>query len=278
MRLGDLLGRLDAGDPAAQLLEAGHRLAGSFPILAERLAEGVQDGASARPPVRRSASSACGSRRAGPGGRRAARPGVRSGSGRHRRRRQCPDSRACRRRARRPAPRLDCGAYCGCFSSSVRRSPRASWRWVDDIEIGAELGERRHLPVLGELALQRSRSPCCIALIWALPPTREHRDADVHRRPDALVEQVGLQEDLAVGDRDHVGRDVGRDVVGLGLDDRQGRQRPAAELVVQLGRALQEPRVQVEDIARIGFAAGRAAKQQATSGDRRRPAWRGRRR
>ena len=67
--------------------------------------------------------------------------------------------------------------------------------------------------------------------------------------------EVGLQEDLAVGDRDHVRRDVGRDVAGLRLDDRQRGQRAAARLVAQLARALEQPRVQVEDVARECLAA-----------------------
>ena len=37
---------------------------------------------------------------------------------------------------------------------------------------------------------------------------------------------------------------------------------PAAELVGQLHRALEQPRVQVEDVAREGLAARRAAQQQ----------------
>src|SRR3989304_3398272 len=43
-----------------------------------------------------------------------------------------------------------------------------------------------------------------------------------------------------------------------------GRPRggPAAELVVQLRRPLEEPRVQVEHVARVRLATGRAAEQQ----------------
>ncbi len=89
-----------------------------------------------------------------------------------------------------------------------------------------------------------------------------HREADVHRRADALVEQVGLEEDLAVGDRDDVGRNIGRDVVGLRLDDRQRGQRARAIVVVELGGALEQARVQIEHVAGIGFAARRAAQQQ----------------
>src|SRR5690606_34115365 len=51
-------------------------------------------------------------------------------------------------------------------------------------------------------------------------------------RANTRVEEVRLEEDLAVGDGDDVRRDVRRDVTGLGLDDR-GRGARAAR-----GRAL----------------------------------------
>src|SRR5699024_8275814 len=89
-----------------------------------------------------------------------------------------------------------------------------------------------------------------------------NRDADVDGRANALVEQVRLQEDLTVGDRDHVGRDEGGDVVGLGLDDRQGGQRTGAHVVGQLRRALQQTGVQVEDVTRVRLASRRTTQQQ----------------
>ena len=129
------------------------------------------------------------------------------------------------------------------------------------VEVGAELREGRHLAVLRQLALDLAGD-----LLHRLGLGRRaharHRQADVHGRADALVEQVGLEEDLAVGDRDHVGRDVGRHVVGLRLDDRQRRQRALAGGVAHLGGALQQARVEIEHVARIGFAARRAAQQQ----------------
>ena len=88
------------------------------------------------------------------------------------------------------------------------------------------------------------------------------READVDRRPDALEEELRRQVDLAVGDRDHVGRNVRGEVAGLRLDDRQRRHRTAAEFVGELRGAFQQARVQVEDVARIGFAARRTAQQQ----------------
>src|SRR3974390_723678 len=75
------------------------------------------------------------------------------------------------------------------------------------VEIAAELRERRHFAVLRQLALDLAGD-----LLHRLGLRRgsapRPRQTDVHRRPDALEEQVGFQEDLAVGDRNDVGRNV----------------------------------------------------------------------
>jgi hypothetical protein len=88
------------------------------------------------------------------------------------------------------------------------------------------------------------------------------RVADVDRRPDAGVEEIRLEEDLAVGDRDDVGRDVGRQVARLGLDDRQRGERARAVLLVELRGALEQPAVQVEDVAGERLAARRPPQQE----------------
>src|SRR3712207_6949299 len=49
--------------------------------------------------------------------------------------------------------------------------------------------------------------------------------------------------------RSDVGRDVCRDVAGLRLDDGEARQRARALRVGELGRALQQARVEVEHVA-----------------------------
>src|SRR5262245_45227617 len=65
------------------------------------------------------------------------------------------------------------------------------------------------------------------------------------------MEQVGLEEDLPVGDRNDVGRNVRRQVARLRFDDRKRRQRSAAEIFLQLGGALQQARMQIKDVAWI---------------------------
>ena len=88
------------------------------------------------------------------------------------------------------------------------------------------------------------------------------RGGYVDGRPHAGEEQVGLQVDLSVGDRNHVGRNVRRDFAFQRLDDRQGGHRTAAQLVAELGRPFQQPAVAVEHVAGIRLAAGRTTHQQ----------------
>ncbi|CDN44416.1 hypothetical protein BN871_EV_00020 [Paenibacillus sp. P22] len=129
------------------------------------------------------------------------------------------------------------------------------------VQIGAELGECRQLAVLGKVKLERA-GYLFHRLRLSGGAYAGYGVADVDSRTLAGVEQVGFQEDLSVRDGDDVRRDVSGDIPGLRLNERKRRKGTAAELVVQLGRALQQTGVQVEDVARIGFPARWAAKQQ----------------
>ena len=153
------------------------------------------------------------------------------------------------------------GEYCGCLSSSISRPPRSScWR---DAASRSE-ANIANASIARNCARSTLSEPVTllIALTMRGATHAGHRHADVDGRALVGVEQVGLQEDLAVGDRDDVGRDVGRDVVGLGLDDRQAGHRARAHVVGQLRAALEQPAVQVEDVAGVGLATRRAAQQQ----------------
>ena len=59
-----------------------------------------------------------------------------------------------------------------------------------------------------------------------------------------------------------VGRNVGGNVLRLGLDDGQRGERAAAEFLAQVGGAFEQARMDVEDVAGKGFASGRTAEQQ----------------
>src|SRR6187200_2404062 len=129
------------------------------------------------------------------------------------------------------------------------------------VEVGGEHRERLEGAVLREVELE-STGDGLHSLDLRGAADAGHRDTHVDGRADVGVEQVGLQVDLAVGDRDDVGRDVRRDVTRLGLDDRQTGHRAVAQLVGELRAALEQPAVQVEHVAGVGLAARRAAQQQ----------------
>src|SRR5215471_4552484 len=129
------------------------------------------------------------------------------------------------------------------------------------VEVGAELSERRQLPELRKVALQLSGH-----LLYGLELGRRanarDRDADVDRRPHTLMEQIGFQKDLPVGNRDNVSRDVRRNVTGLRFDDGQSRQRSVAILLADPRRALEQATVQVKHIAGIRLATRGALQQE----------------
>ena len=129
------------------------------------------------------------------------------------------------------------------------------------VEVAAELREGRQRPVLRQVETQAAGDRLH-GLGLRVTTHAADRDAHVDGRPHVGVEEVGLQEDLAIGDRDHVGGDVRRNVAGLGFDERQRGERSAAQFVVQLGGALQQAAVEVEHVAREGLASRRTAQKE----------------
>src|SRR5690606_25116119 len=140
------------------------------------------------------------------------------------------------------------------------------------VQVGGELGERRQFPVLGE-----GETDTAAELLDDLGLGRAtypgYGQAGVHRRTHTGVEEVGLDEDLAIGDGDHVGGYERGHVAGLGLDDGQGGEGAGlaldfavGELLdvvgVDAGSALEQTGVQVEHVAGVGFAARGALQQQ----------------
>jgi hypothetical protein len=129
------------------------------------------------------------------------------------------------------------------------------------VQVGGEHRERLEGAVLREVELEAAGDRLHrLDLRGAADPG--DRDTHVDGGTDVGVEQVGLEVDLAVRDRDDVRRDVRRDVTGLGLDDRQPRHRPRAEVIGELGTALEQPAVEVEDVARVRLASRRASQEE----------------
>src|SRR5208283_5604312 len=79
---------------------------------------------------------------------------------------------------------------------------------------------------------------------------------------DAGVEQIRFEVNLAVGNGNHVGRNVGGNVTGLSLDDGKSGERTSAQIVVQFGSALQQAGVEIKHVSGIGFTSRRTAQQQ----------------
>ena len=114
------------------------------------------------------------------------------------------------------------------------------------IQIRTELGEGGNLTVLSQEELQGTSNLLHSLKLGSGTDTR-HGQTDVDGRSDTLVEQLSLQEDLAVSDGNDVSGNVGRHITTLGLNDGEGSQRTATVLIVHLGSTLQETRVEVED-------------------------------
>ena len=129
------------------------------------------------------------------------------------------------------------------------------------VELGAETGEQFQLQKLGVFQAQRAhRFAHQRRLRFAAHAA--HAQARVHRGQLPEVKLLGVEHDLAIGDGDQVGRDVGGQVAGFGLGNRQGGERTAAALGREHGGALQQAGMQVEHIAGVGFAAGWLLHQQ----------------
>ena len=98
------------------------------------------------------------------------------------------------------------------------------------VQIRAELREGGQRAILRQIQTQAAgHLPHGLDLRVAADAA--HRDTDVDRGPHVGVEQVRFEINLAVGDRNHVGRNVGRNVAGLGFDERQRGERSAAQFV-----------------------------------------------
>ncbi|KAI5296362.1 hypothetical protein KEM55_005847, partial [Ascosphaera atra] len=114
------------------------------------------------------------------------------------------------------------------------------------VEVGAELRKGRNLTVLRQEKLEGTGDLLHGLELGAGADTGDGK-TDVDGGADTLVEELGLQEDLAVRDGNDVGGNVRGDITALGLNDGKGSQGATAVLVVELGGTLQETGMKVED-------------------------------
>merc|ERR1719365_332277 len=102
------------------------------------------------------------------------------------------------------------------------------------VKIGTELGEGSDLTVLGKLKLHGTGDLLHGLGLGSGADTGDG-ETDVDGRSDTLVEQLSLQEDLAVSDGDDIGGDVGGHVTSLGLNDGQSGEGATSHGVGHLG-------------------------------------------
>jgi len=105
------------------------------------------------------------------------------------------------------------------------------------IEIGRKLCERRKLTILSERETNTTAELLDDLGLRRTAYTR-YRQTSVDRRADTCVEEVGLEEDLSIGNRDYVGRYEGGYVTALCLNDRQSSQRTRLALDLAAGYVL----------------------------------------
>lgn len=60
----------------------------------------------------------------------------------------------------------------------------------------------------------------------------------------------------------HVGGNVGGHITTLGLNDGEGSEGSSTELVAHLGGALEETRVEVEDVTGVGLTTRRTTEKE----------------
>ena len=89
------------------------------------------------------------------------------------------------------------------------RSPWARRAFGIGVQVRAKLGKALQLAILGVDQFQRTGN-FLHRLDLSVAADTGNRNAGVDGRTDTGVEQLSLQEDLAVGDGDNVGRDIGR--------------------------------------------------------------------
>ena len=95
-----------------------------------------------------------------------------------------------------------------------------------DVKVGAQLREGFKVTKGRQVQPQRA-GDLFHGLDLSVAAHARHADADVDRRPHAREEQIRLQIDLPVRNRNHVRRNIGSHFAFLRLDDRQRGNRAA---------------------------------------------------
>lgn len=129
------------------------------------------------------------------------------------------------------------------------------------IEIGTELSESGNITVLGQVQLEGTGDRLHDLGLSGGSDTG-HGQTDVDGGTDTLEEELGLEEDLSIGDGNDVGRNVSRDITTLGLNDGESGEGSSSVLVTELGGTLEQTRVEVEDVSGVSLTSRRTTEQE----------------
>src|SRR5690606_33781422 len=140
------------------------------------------------------------------------------------------------------------------------------------VEVGSKLGKRCQFTVLSQVGTNTAGQFLDHFGLGCTTHTR-YRNTSVDGGTHTGVEQVGLKEDLAVSNRNHVGRNERRNVAGLRFDDGPSRKgtshalrRTVSERLdrdgVDTSSAQEQRGGRVEQDGGIVFTSGRTKQQQ----------------
>ena len=129
------------------------------------------------------------------------------------------------------------------------------------VQIRTELSKSSDFTILSELEFEGT-SDLLHGLDLGGGTDTRHRETDVDGWANTLVEEFGFEENLAIGDGDDIGGDVGGHITSLGLNDGEGSERARAVGVVHLSCTLEETRVEIEDITGVGLTTGGTSEEE----------------
>lgn len=129
------------------------------------------------------------------------------------------------------------------------------------IKIGTELGKGSNFSVLGQEELEGTGNLLHGLDLGSGTDSRDGK-TDVNGGSDTLVEELGLEENLTIGNRNNVGRNVGGHITTLGLNDGQGSKGSSTLSLVHLGGSLKKSGMEVENITGVSLSSGRSSQKQ----------------
>ena len=129
------------------------------------------------------------------------------------------------------------------------------------IQIRTELGEGSDLTILSELELEGTGELFHGLNLGGRTDTR-HGKTDIDSGTDTLMEELGLEEDLTIGNGDDISGDIGGHITSLGLNDGEGGEGSSTVVLVHLSCALKETRVKIEDITWVSLTTGRSSEEE----------------